>query len=443
MRRRITLTMVGVVAGALVVATVGTVLLLRYQSRRDTLADLRRQATTIATRVEDVQRPQILTALTVALRLEELRLVCFGPACRPAQQAQALPPGVDRADLDVDRLRAGGTVSGASGSRVFAAAGIPQGNGTLLVLVLTRRVETRLPGGPWFVIVAALTLTVAAAVAADLGRRLTGPLREATTATGRIAAGDLGARVPVDQGDGEELAALAASINTMAASLERSRGLERQFLLSVSHDLRTPLTSIRGFAEALAEGRDPDPAHAAGVILSESRRLERLVRDLLELARLDARRFSLDIRPTDVGEVVADTAEGFRPAAEAAGVGLAVAVDGQHTAAADPDRLSQVVANLVENALKYARSSISVGTGPGGDLWVEDDGPGIAADDLAHVFEPFYQSARAASRDVGTGLGLAIVHELVDAMGGDVRAESPWREGTGTRVVVTLRPWAP
>jgi two-component system sensor histidine kinase BaeS len=286
------------------------------------------------------------------------------------------------------------------------------------------------------------TLAVAAAVAANLGRRLTKPLREAQAATRRIAGGDLATRVPIDPDDGEELAGLSESINTMAASLERSRGLERQFLLSVSHDLRTPLTSIRGYAEALAEGRAPDPSHAAGVILSESRRLERLVQDLLELAKLDARRFSLDVRGIDLAEVAADTAEGFRPAAEKAGVDLHVRSRADATivlAAADPDRLAQVVANLVENALKYARTAIEVGA-DGVKLWVADDGPGIGAEDLPHVFEPFYSSARTPTRQVGTGLGLAIVHELVDAMGGAVRAE-PDPSG-GTRVVVSLRSWS-
>jgi len=148
--------------------------------------------------------------------------------------------------------------------------------------------------------------------------------------------------------------------------------------------------------------------------------------------------------------VVADTAEGFRPAAEKAGVALGVHPDGNTegsaaggaTAAADPDRLAQVVANLVENALKYARSAIDVGAAPVDghlEVWVEDDGPGIPPDDVPHVFEPFYRSARAPSREVGTGLGLAIVHELVGAMGGEVRAE-PAPAG-GTRMVVTLRPW--
>src|SRR5207245_3248812 len=111
--------------------------------------------------------------------------------------------------------------------------------------------------------------------------------------------------------------------NAMAVALERSRGLERQFLLSVSHDLRTPLTSIRGYAEALAE-RKARPGQAAAVILSESRRLERLVGDLLELAKLEARRFSLHVRATDICEVVGHAADGFRQAAQAAGVRLAV-----------------------------------------------------------------------------------------------------------------------
>src|SRR3984893_18606352 len=138
--------------------------------------------------------------------------------------------------------------------------------------------------------------------------------------------------------------------------MARSRGLERQFLMSVSHDLRTPLTSIRGFAEAIAEGDAPVEHRAAEIIASESRRLERLVRDLLDLAKLDARRFSFDLRRVDLGEVVLDTGEGFRPAADDLGLSLTVepGMPGAMTVTADPDRLAQVVANLVENALKYA-----------------------------------------------------------------------------------------
>jgi two-component system OmpR family sensor kinase len=445
MRRRIGLTMVAVVAGALVVATVGTIVLLRLDARADARRELGRQARDVADRLDDVQRPGVLAALGTVLRLEDQRILCFGPGCR---EPAAPPPGIDRSDLPLPRLRAGATVTGVRGQLVYAAAGVPvRSAGSLFVVVLTRRVDTRVPGGLWLLALGAVVLAVTAAIAADLARRLTKPLREAQAATRRVASGDLAARVPVNADDGEELAGLAESINTMAASLERSRGLERQFLLSVSHDLRTPLTSIRGYAEALAEERAPDPPQAAAVILAEARRLERLVGDLLELAKLDARRFSLDMRATDVAEVAIDTAEGFRPAAERAGVGLEVRAERGATpaAAADPDRLAQVVANLVENALKYAATAIVVGTGSDGGrvtVWVEDDGPGIAAEELPRVFEPFYRSVRAPTRQVGTGLGLAIVRELVDAMGGRVRAEpAASNAGSGTRMTVTLNRW--
>lgn len=428
--------MVGVVAAALLVAAIGTYALLRHQARVDARRDLGQQAAELAAGVDEIQRAQVLTAFIGALKLEDLRILCVGVQCRVPG---SLPAGIQRSDLNVARLRAGATLTGTrGGSLVYAAAGAPRTANLLFVVVLTRRVRTPFPLG--LSIVAIGTLAVAAAVATDLGRRLTRPLREARAATRRIAAGDLATRVPINHDDGEELAGLAASINSMAASLERSRGLERQFLLSVSHDLRTPLTSIRGFAEALADGRAADPPHAAGVILSESRRLERLVQDLLELAKLDARRFSLDVRGTDVGEVVADTVEGFRPAAEAAGVRVLVAPGSRGAlASADPDRLAQVVANLVENALKYARSSIAAGVRDF-ELWVEDDGPGIDEDELPHVFEPFYRSARAPTRQVGSGLGLAIVRELVAAMGGSVRAEAV--ATGGTRMTVSLQPWA-
>ncbi len=444
MTRRLTLTMVAVVAGALFVATVGTLFVTRIEARAQARRELGQQAQRLARRIETVQRVG-LAGVQVALRLDDGAVACFGPTCRAAG---ALPAGLTQNDIRLDRLRAGRVVTGTHGSFAFAAAPAPRGE-NLNVVLLTRRVGTG-PRvlGPWYFALVVAVLIVAGAVAANLGRRLTRPLREAQAATRRIAGGDLGARVPEHAGDGNELVELARSINAMAAGLERSRGLERQFLLSVSHDLRTPLTSIRGFAEALAEGRATDPAHAATVITAEARRLERLVGDLLELAKLGARRFSLDMRATDVAEVAFDTAEGFRPAADAAGVALAVDVGRASsastgsTATADPDRLAQVVANLVENALKFATAAITVGTGPDDGhvvVWVEDDGPGIPAEERAHVFEPFWTSSRTPTRHVGSGLGLAIVAELVDAMGGSVRAEPA--PGGGTRMVVGLRPW--
>jgi signal transduction histidine kinase len=444
MTRRLTITMVAVVAGALLVAGFGSLLLIRAQSRRDTVRDLRKQAQGIAQLVDDIPARGTTAAAVLRqrvlqriLKLTDQAVVRYSPNDQPLDP---LPPGVSASDLQFDQLQKGQTVSGVNGSLAFAAAPGTTARGVPFALVLTRTV--RIGGGAalWLLIASGGALIVAAVVATNLGRRLTKPLREAGDATRRIAAGDLAVRVPTDAGD-DELAALSRSINAMAASLERSKGLERQFLLSVSHDLRTPLTSIRGYAEALAE-RKAKPGQAAAVILSEARRLERLVGDLLELAKLDARRFSLDMRATDVCEVITDTAEGFRPAAEAAGVRLSVQTPARAAlvADADPDRLAQIIANLAENALDFAGSRITVGTGRTDDfveVWVEDDGPGIEPDDIPHVFDRFYTVSRAAKRHVGSGLGLAIVHELVDAMGGSVRAE-PGANG-GARLVVTLR----
>jgi signal transduction histidine kinase len=439
--------MVAVVAGALLVAGFGSLLLIRAQSRRDTVKDLRKQAQGIAQLVDEIPARNTTTAAVLrqrvlqrVLKLTDQAVVRYSPSGQPLDP---LPPGVSASDLDLPKLQQGQTVSGVNGGLAFAAAPGTTARGVPFALVLTRNVRVGGGAALWLLIAGGAALIVAVAVAADLGRRLTKPLREAEAATRRIAAGDLAARVPTTGGD-DELAALSRSINAMAASLERSKGLERQFLLSVSHDLRTPLTSIRGYAEALAE-RKAKPGQAAAVILSEARRLERLVGDLLELAKLDARRFSLDMRATDVCEVINDTAEGFRPAAEAADVGLAVDTPARAAlvADADPDRLAQIVANLVENALDFASRRITVGTGRADgavEVWVEDDGPGIEPDDIPHVFDRFYTVSRAAKRHVGSGLGLAIVHELVDAMGGSVRAESGAKGGA--RLVVSLRPRA-
>jgi signal transduction histidine kinase len=238
---------------------------------------------------------------------------------------------------------------------------------------------------------------------------------------------------------------LAEAINTMGDSLSRSQNLERQFLLSVSHELRTPLTSIIGYADAIADGTTEDTAAATAVIGSEARRLGRLLQDLLDLARLDAQKFSLDVQRVDCAEVVSLTAAGFRPEAENLGLELITAVptDAGLWVDADPDRLGQIVANLTENAFKYAATRVVVGTGVVGTsiaVWVLDDGPGIAAEDVPHVFERHFTSDRVTARRVGSGLGLAIVAELAAAMKAVVTTESPVIEGRGTRMTIWLRP---
>jgi two-component system sensor histidine kinase BaeS len=319
-----------------------------------------------------------------------------------------------------------------------------------IAVVLTRQVGDVGPSWGYFLVSGVVALLIAALVAWMLSRRMARPLVEAMDATARIAAGDLQSRVPRHPHDFAESASLASSINEMAQSLQAGRDRERQLLLSVSHDLRTPLTSIRGFAEAITDGAIDDTAQAAEVIIAESRRLERLVGDLLDLTKLEGNQMSITIRPTDVSEVVSTTAEGFRPLARRSGLQLAVHLPEGNVEAvmADPDRLAQIVANLVENALTFARSSVTVALSAGGPsggsgrsiVSVEDDGPGIASGDLTRVFERFYQADHGPNRRYGSGLGLAIVAELAAAMGAHVRAVSPVSAKGGSRFEVSLEP---
>ena len=335
-------------------------------------------------------------------------------------------------------------VSGNHGNLVFAAAPTRESNGRLVIVVLTQRANAGLGYSVrYFFLAAAATLLLGLAVALVLGRKLTRRLRDASVATQRIAAGQLATRVPEPRPDAhDELAELARSINGMAEGLQRSKVLEQQFLLSVSHDLRTPLTSIRGYAEAITDGA-ADPAAAATVIKSESQRLERLVADLLDLAKVQSRSFSFQMVPVNLVEATAAVVSGFVPGAAEHGLSLrfAVAVDGAGGSpvgqapsparsatmvTADPDRLAQVTSNLIENAIKYARFEVTVQVAideSGPVVIVDDDGPGIPAVDLPYVFERLYvASHRPVRTEISSGLGLAIVRELVEGMGGTVGA---------------------
>jgi two-component system sensor histidine kinase BaeS len=465
MRRRLTVVLVLLIAGTLLAAGAGSLIVTRQAARNEAEQQLLREATTFTAAANRVG-PRVLAVVSDVLSPEGGRIITITPAGAVLSingagvTSAVLPAGLSAAELMPARLSAGDDVSGWVGGTAFAvvpadvnpgtAARFPPGNH--FAILLTRQVGALGPSWLYFLLISGVTLAVAAAVAAWLARRLTRPLVEASAVTKRIASGELSARVLTQPGEYPELTSLGQSINSMAERLEGGRDRERQLLLSVSHDLRTPLTSIRGYAEAIQEGVAPDVVGAAGVIVGESQRLERLVADLLDLARLGADRLSLHIGPTDIAFVVATAVEAFRPQATSGGKALSVSVPEPGVlVAADPDRLAQVVANLVENSLAFATKSVTVRVVPppgvragqaGGVLvLVEDDGPGIAAADLERVFDRFYQADRGVAARRGLGLGLAIVAELMRAMGGRVRAESPIGAGGGTRMVVELRPW--
>jgi two-component system sensor histidine kinase BaeS len=344
----------------------------------------------------------------------------------------ALPAGLALEDFDARSIFAGNRQTGSTNGRVFVAEPVRAGADAVPVLVLTERIDSaavnRARG--FFLIGAVLALLTAGVVSYFLARRLTRPLALMGTTAGAIAAGDLGARVDLGKHPDDELADLGRALNAMAAELEVARHGERQFLLSVSHDLRTPLTSIRGYADALTDGTiaaTEEQRRAGAVIAAEANRLERLVADLLDLARIDAHQFSLSPRPFDVAATVRTAVEAFLPAAGDLRIELVTEVPAELPAVGDPERVAQIVANLVENALKYARARITVTVaGDGGhavSIRVVDDGPGIDPGEERRVFERLYVSRTAPGRSVGTGLGLAIVGELATAMGGTAAVE--------------------
>jgi two-component system sensor histidine kinase BaeS len=279
---------------------------------------------------------------------------------------------------------------------------------------------------------------IAALLAYALSTRLTSPLRQLSDATRRVASGEA-AQVPVEGTD--ELAQLATSFNLMSGHLSRAREAERAFLLSVSHELKTPLTAIRGYGEALKDGAAT--ADEAGPIIErESERLERLVQDLLDLARLDQRAFTIRREPVDLGDIAHTVEELLRPRAAEFGVALSVEAAGAGSVLADRDRVIQVVANLVENALRAtpANGTVTIRTG-GETIAVQDIGPGLTRDDQAHAFDRFFLYRRyGADRPVGSGLGLAIVRELTAAMDGTIEVAS--EPGAGATFTVRL-PLAP
>jgi two-component system OmpR family sensor kinase len=268
---------------------------------------------------------------------------------------------------------------------------------------------------------------VAALLSFLLARRLTRPIAELSAATGRLAAGERDVAVPVHGED--ELAQLGTAFNEMSGELGRAHEAQRSFLESVSHELKTPLTSIRGYAEAVQEGA-VSPPEGTRVIAAEADRLERLVGDLLDLARFGREDFAVGHDRIDLADVVRRAVERYRPRAEELSVEIAAAGaqpgDGAW-ALGDADRLLQATSNLIENALRItpAGGSVSARADPG-LIAVTDTGPGLAAEDLPRAFERFYLHDRYRSeRSVGSGLGLAIVHELVSAMGGTVEASTP------------------
>ncbi|MHB9144929.1 MAG: sensor histidine kinase [Symbiobacteriia bacterium] len=273
------------------------------------------------------------------------------------------------------------------------------------------------------------------------------------TAAAAVGSREFSARVP-DEGD-DELGLVARSFNRMAGDLQRSEQARRNQLADVAHELRTPLAVLRGQLELLEDGViEPEPATFRS-LQDDALRLSRLVADLEQLSLAEAGRLTLHWRTFSPAEWLAQEIETFRSAAAEAGIDLSAAVAGAlpSDAQGDPDRLGQVVANLLANALRHtaAGGAVTVAAGANEGGWgftVRDTGEGIAAGDLPHIFDRFYRvpqageapaGAAAAERRRGSGLGLAIVKGLVQAHGGRVWVESSPGKGSAFYVWLPLQ----
>lgn len=329
----------------------------------------------------------------------------------------------------------------------FGAQRISTERGPYLVVIGRQvRIGDALIGGPRFIIGALLAIVISILIALWLSRRLDRPLNEMAAATGAMARGDFSHRVTVPRE--AELARLALSINSMGEQISSARARERSLLMNVSHDLRTPLTAIRGYGEALSDGILPDrdaEQHAAEVIVSESARLERLVGDLLDLARLDAGEFALRFTSLDLAEVLNGMSEVWGPRIAEAGQQLKIEASEQVVLTTDGDRIVQIVGNLLENSMRHTPEGgeISILLEPasaGAWIQVADNGSGIPPDDLPHIFERLYVGRSADKSNVGTGLGLAIVSQLVGALGGTIDIQSAPDEGTKVNIWIPPHP---
>ena len=250
--------------------------------------------------------------------------------------------------------------------------------------------------------------------------------------------------------DDPDLDEVGGAFNEMATELEATREREREFILGVGHDLRTPLTTIGGYAEALETGGlDESELKRIGTVLgTQSRQLGRLIDDLATLARLEQAEFGLRREPVDVGAHVTEVVEGFRRRADELGVGLVVEAEPGILLETDPDRLGQIAQNLVENALRHTPETGTVSVQVGSDdssavILVADSGSGISPEDLPHVFDRYFVGRQRSVRNEGSGLGLSIVKGLVDRMGGSVEAESQLGKGTTITVRLDRRPTVP
>jgi len=278
-----------------------------------------------------------------------------------------------------------------------------------------------------------LSLPLALGLSMFVSRRIVGPLTEIQRGTEEFAKGDFARRmgtvgIP-------ELDRVVRSFNTMADSLQEVEQHRQRLIADLAHELRTPLTVIAGYLEGLEDGDiAPDPV-VYQRLHRETQRLRRLVRDLQELSKAEAGYLTLDLRPCALKPLVQEILAKFQLQVPEEGPALVLAIGELPPVLADPERVEQILINLLSNALRHtATGKITLGATLQGDwvtVRVEDTGTGIAPDDLPHIFERFWRSDQSRARETGgSGIGLTIVKKLIEIQGGTIHVTSTLGQGT-------------
>jgi signal transduction histidine kinase len=345
-------------------------------------------------------------------------------------QFEFVPPGVHKTYLAVARP----LVLGRGGTKAFFGALVvakPKDQLENRVAPLLERLGLALLGG----------VVVAAILGVYISRRLAQPVLDLSRAADAVSRGRYDVEVPRVQ-SGDEIGHLASRFREMASRLSEAEQQERNFLMSVSHELRTPLTAIRGHVDALREGVADDPALRAAsldVIASETARLDRLVGDVLDLAKLEANRFTLLQEQVDMEQLCDHAYAAFGEEARRRGIEYKRRFDAAPTIVSDGDRVLQIISNLLSNAFRWTPDGGKVGLELAAEngavsVAVDDSGPGIPPREQERIFRPFWSQDHT-----GTGLGLAIARELALALGGTIELESAPGKGSRFELVLPAR----
>ncbi len=290
-----------------------------------------------------------------------------------------------------------------------------------------------------------IALAISLGIAYFLARSLTEPLSRLAGAACAMARGEYNHRLPVDGHD--EIATLTEQFNIMAREVGEAHEMQRDFVANVSHDLKTPLTSIQGFSQAMLDGSIHDETQyhqAASIINNEAQRMSRLVSQLLSLSELQSGLRTIELRPVEIGPVLGQLVLTMQPQAASAGVELiARFAYSASLALADTDKLKQAFGNIIDNAIKHTPrgGTVTVATAAlvdGVEIAISDTGRGIPTADLPRVMERFYQvdKSRSAAQVNSLGLGLAIAREIVYAHHGQISLESEEGQGTTVRIIL-------